>query len=1232
MVSMDWAECMPRARNNDALNGDFGSLHLASSDGLTTTSNGVNSFPVPLDCLSRRESKFTVSRKGKIRKTNRVAFLRSDVKPPDFSNSQVKIVVPTFSVLAQQFDYLESLVVGGNAQSNGTGDSSPNLNADGPKLKKQKKSKESDSKDLVNSLDKSNSKTPVVTAEMHLLLCLSELNQLNDAKKTQSLYQKYRQLAADLPGKVTCFANHFCKEVAEIKKNESASDSENLSLVDKVVLYYNKFKAKSSVSAVVLSPDESGGTSTSSGTTTVTTTRESVSNFAALHPTAGVPEKIAVISALTQQNKLKALSSTPDSASESFYPPHLPLEKLQDGLSSGLLFQGILRMRPNTWHYGTVTCHNSSNLKLKGKLIKGSESSNSSVQIEIEGTKQVNRGCEGDLVVVEILDKPLASDDDKEALNLLDSDETNPSPSDEGTVAQGGIDLTDDVVQSKPSDTTTKYGRIVGILRRNWRELAGTLRPIGANAEDIYGGLSTILETDSKTIKTAVRAAAADQQDRTFVPVDPKYPEIRIPTRESSLLDGKRILAKIDSWDLYSRYPRGHWTKVLGDLHDRKTESEVILHEHGINTKPFSDEAYACLPRADFYTEGIPKERCPVASSPGVGKEEVPPAKSSSLLNQNSTNVISPAALARRLCKKVNAKRVPVGQLSKFNGRVDLTHIENLCSVDPPGCKDIDDALSCEGPFSYTVKDQNSGSKTVTKEYFRVGVHIADVTYFLKPDTALDKEAQQRCTTVYLVERRTDMLPSLLTTDLCSLVGGQPRLSFSVFWELDAETGEQREGVEPEFCKGVILSRGALSYQQAQNRIDAVKTDSSILTKGLRNLNELAKKIRKKRKDAGALELASQEMKFELNENQDPTAVKEYIHYDTNRMVEEMMLLANTTVAKKILTAYPGNGVLRRHPTPKLDALEGLGKIVEEKIAKESDESGGMKLSLNIKDKSGSKSGFKFRFESNRELAETLEGLTEIGAASSHSKVFTQLVKMMTTRCMNQAIYFSTGDLADQSQFCHYGLAMGLYTHFTSPIRRYADVLVHRLLQHALGVEEEGVADIWKCNGGEAEELEKSLSVDNDSSFGSSASSSLSTPLSGLPPQLQSRDRLKEQCERINLKHKMAQWCGRASGDFHTYLFFHNLQKSAKYGGKAVEGVEGIVTRVQNNSVSVNVPRYGIEGTVKVGSDSDSKENGGDSDSLNSGALKVFDRVLLKIEAKDRNFRNKTNLIFQGKL
>lgn len=213
--------------------------------------------------------------------------------------------------------------------------------------------------------------------------------------------------------------------------------------------------------------------------------------------------------------------------------------------------------------------------------------------------------------------------------------------------------------------------------------------------------------------------------------------------------------------------------------------------------------------------------------------------------------------------------------------RVDLRHLD-VCSVDPIGCKDIDDALHCV--------DLPNGN-------FEVGVHIADVTHFVRAGSEIDREASRRCTTVYMVDRRTDMLPGLLTETLCSLVSDVDRMAFSVIWEIDSQT---MKAVSTRFAKSCIRSRASLNYYKAQEMIDD-KKNRTALALSLRGLLKIARVLRERRMKSGALTLASPELKFKLdNDSQSPTDVSEYLHVDTHFMIEEFMLLANVAVAERL--------------------------------------------------------------------------------------------------------------------------------------------------------------------------------------------------------------------------------------------------------------------------------------------------------------------------------------------
>jgi exosome complex exonuclease DIS3/RRP44 len=204
----------------------------------------------------------------------------------------------------------------------------------------------------------------------------------------------------------------------------------------------------------------------------------------------------------------------------------------------------------------------------------------------------------------------------------------------------------------------------------------------------------------------------------------------------------------------------------------------------------------------------------------------------------------------------------------------------------------------------------------------------------------------------------------------------------------------------------------------ANNMIDD-EDDQSGLTKGIRGLMGIADKLRAKRVEDGALTLASPEVKFDMDEGKNPTDVMLYETMKTNYLVEEFMLLANISVARKIVSHYPSYAVLRKHDSPKVKEMEEFSKLL-------------------------GKYGYSIHLESSKSLAESLDM-----ARRANDPNFNKVIRILATRCMNQALYFCTADF-EPSDFHHYGLAAPLYTHFTSPIRRYADVLVHRLLASAL--------------------------------------------------------------------------------------------------------------------------------------------------------------------------------------
>lgn len=348
----------------------------------------------------------------------------------------------------------------------------------------------------------------------------------------------------------------------------------------------------------------------------------------------------------------------------------------------------------------------------------------------------------------------------------------------------------------------------------------------------------------------------------------------------------------------------------------------------------------------------------------------------------------------------------------EIKNRKDLRD-QCIFTIDPSTARDLDDAMSCQ-PLP-------SGN-------FRVGVHIADVSYFIAEETPLDRMASERATSVYLTQKVIPMLPRVLCEHLCSLNPGEDRLAFSVIWEL-APNGKV---IGEWFGRTVIRSCVKLSYDHAQSMIENPnkewsKDEIPEITGGystrhisavVNNLQSIAKHLRKKRFDDGALRLDQVKIAFHLNhETGMPSGFFEYVIKDSNRLIEEFMLLANMAVAHKIYQGYPEFAILRRHPPPLEKPMENLGNLLETlNIHLDMSSAGALQRSLQV----------------------------YIGD-DKYSESRLQVIVSLCSKPMQNAKYFCAG-ATENEPFSHYALNVPLYTHFTSPIRRYADVMVHRIL------------------------------------------------------------------------------------------------------------------------------------------------------------------------------------------
>jgi ribonuclease R len=326
----------------------------------------------------------------------------------------------------------------------------------------------------------------------------------------------------------------------------------------------------------------------------------------------------------------------------------------------------------------------------------------------------------------------------------------------------------------------------------------------------------------------------------------------------------------------------------------------------------------------------------------------------------------------------------------EVNKRLDYRD-KNVFTIDPVDAKDFDDALS--------IEKLGNGN-------YRVGVHIADVSHYVKQGTSIDKEASERGNSVYFVGKAIPMLPEKLSNNLCSLVPNEDRLTFSVIFEMTSKA----ELVNHQIAKTIINSKRRFTYEEAQEIIENGAGDFSdemILVNGL------AKKLRSQRMKAGSFEFFTPEVQFKLDEKGLPVEVLKKDIKESNMLVEEFMLLANKTIAERIFSKGNIPFVYRVHDYPDEEKINEFARFVKT-----------LGYTFNPK---GGKAASQFN-----QLMKQVRGTEEEG-----------VINELAVRSMAKAVY-STRNIG------HYGLGFKNYTHFTSPIRRYSDLLVHRILERTL--------------------------------------------------------------------------------------------------------------------------------------------------------------------------------------
>lgn len=679
------------------------------------------------------------------------------------------------------------------------------------------------------------------------------------------------------------------------------------------------------------------------------------------------------------------------------------------------------------------------------------------------------------------------------------------------------------------------------------------------------------------------KASSSPNTQNTILvtPMDIRYPKIRVSSKYGH--SKNRMLIQIDDdsndWrtDSSNKYPNGHFIKDLGPIGDFHTEMNCLLYEHELYDDfrvPFSLSALSCLPA--------------------------------------SPEIIIPS-------NEVNCRR-------------DLRNIPGLYiySVDPPGCQDIDDCMS---------------ARMISATELEVGVHIADVSYYVKQGSALDLEALRKSTTFYLTHDRYDMLPSLLSSNLCSLHGGKDRFAVSVLWilERDGETGEWGHVPKSTWVgRTIIHNCQAMTYDQAHNILHSLSPDDKEkdippltagapvspklipdLYKSLSFLTDISIARQSVREEHGGalstdLSSASAELKFDFTLSSggelEIHQVKPKKDLQIHHTIAELMIWANSTVAERIHSYFPQISLLRIHDTVEKDTQE-LETVIQKASTSGSTHQTTTNKKFNL---ALSLKQFKEATTQINNKKEKKQSSNSSNKYDENGKLVSTYVQSLAVRVLSEAKYVCTGGPIPKNEWRHFGLGIDFYTHFTSPIRRYADIIVHRLLLESIqmdanngSVKEKTKMNTTNSNRGVAipessaisilrggglvesvghrynAEMDKSDFLDtlmNTTETAKITSTTINPPIIHHAPtiMLYTTKEINDICERINHQNRKSKILGQECQTLFLSLYF---QKNSIVTSAVIIGL-------RQNGLLVYVPKFNFRGPVflTTADDNESRE------------------------------------------